>query len=254
MPSAQVAGTHVSHLCARLLQTRERRPEILVGRRDSPLLILGKISMGMRNVEKTPSSRIRSASTPNVYGRCKAILAIHMARTPPSLSVVALWTDRHAIDGKCADDCSSLRIAFQLKRDPLRHGSFPRPHRHTARGERRVQSSPGKVYTAARGRGAASRKRLSYQLPCPSTVEGRPGGCCRPSMPTRYLARIPTWSGGSGAPKVFRILLISLVHSSSVWEVAATPSLAGDRSGIDQWPGPHRQPVGRLCGSWAARR
>src|ERR1700730_17517068 len=98
------------------------------------MLILGKISMGMRNVVKTPSSRISRASTTNVYGRCRAILAIHMAATPDEVifEVIGrrLWTDSHPIDGTCADDCSSVRIAFQLKRDRLRHGSVPRTHRH----------------------------------------------------------------------------------------------------------------------------
>jgi hypothetical protein len=102
---------------------------------------------------------------------------------------------------------------------------------------------PRKVYTATRGRGAAGRKRLSYQLPYPPRQKGDLGDCCRPSMPTRYLARIPTWSGGSGAPKVLRILWISLVKL--LQRVRRLPQHHPCRvtAGIDHWPGPHRHPV-----------
>ena len=42
------------------------------------ILMLGKISVGMRRIEKTPRNTISAASMMKVYGRCSATLTIHI--------------------------------------------------------------------------------------------------------------------------------------------------------------------------------
>src|SRR5882762_8781732 len=42
------------------------------------ILMLGKMSVGVRKTESVPRSKIRIASTTNVYGRFSATLTIHM--------------------------------------------------------------------------------------------------------------------------------------------------------------------------------
>src|ERR1039457_919056 len=42
------------------------------------MLMLGKISFAVRRIANTPINRIKIARTMNVYGRCSAILTIHI--------------------------------------------------------------------------------------------------------------------------------------------------------------------------------
>src|SRR6202795_220652 len=44
--------------------------------------MFGKMSVGVRKIDSVPKSKIRIASTTNVYGRLSAILTIHMIHVP----------------------------------------------------------------------------------------------------------------------------------------------------------------------------